>query len=312
MGRPALLEHAGPALPRWLDELLSDAPSSPIAVRSGNLTGSFRRRGGLSSTQVCISGVEELDILTFQQSVADAYRAIFDQLQREGIHPIRFWAFIPRLHADYGSGLDRYMAFNAGRFAAYSSWLGGSEAFSRSVPTGSAVGSASGAMALCCLASDSPGMPVENPRQVPAYRYSRRFGPLPPCFARATRVERGNEPPLLFVGGTASIRGEESMHAGSVELQTLETFRNLASVACSGLKRACPSEASTEAEESAFLQLFRELRIYHPIPEHRQSIVARVSEHFPGLRRIEAIPAELCRPELLVEIEGIAESPAGN
>ena len=27
---------------------------------------------------------------------------------------------------------------------------------------------------------------MENPRQTPSYRYSERYGPSPPCFARAT------------------------------------------------------------------------------------------------------------------------------
>ena len=39
-------------------------------------------------------------------------------------------------------------------------------------------------------------MPVENPRQIPAFRYSKRYGPIPPCFARATRIKTPTKSPV--------------------------------------------------------------------------------------------------------------------
>ena len=70
---------------------------------------------------------------------------------------------------------------------------------------------------------------MANPRQIAPYRYSKRFGPLPPCFARATVLpaEAGTARKIL-VGGTASIRGEESIYLDDIRLQTSETFHNLA------------------------------------------------------------------------------------
>ena len=49
------------------------------------------------------------------------------------------------------------------------------------------------------LSAASPGIAVENPRQIPSYRYARRYGPRPPCFARATllsasRAQSGTNP----------------------------------------------------------------------------------------------------------------------
>jgi chorismate lyase/3-hydroxybenzoate synthase len=249
-----------------------------------------------------------MDILTFQQSVADLYRLVLDQLR--GDHALRFWAFVPSIHADYGNGLDRYMAFNAGRFAAFSAWLGGRDAFSHSMPTASAVGSRSSELALHCLASRWPGRPVENPRQVPAYRYSRRFGPLPPCFARATLVRRQPfQSDLLLVGGTASIVGEDSQHQGEVLAQAEETFRNLASV----VRSACQgpdSSPESDGDLREWLSLFRQLRVYYRQSEHYSVLREQVEALFPGAARVEILPAELCRAELLVEIEGMAVLPA--
>ena len=83
-----------------------------------------------------------------------------------------------------GGGLDRYMVFNAGRFDGYAQWLCASDGFGRLLPTASAVGVISDDLVIYCLASDTRGTPVENPRQKPAYKYSQRYGPMPPCFSR--------------------------------------------------------------------------------------------------------------------------------
>ena len=81
--------------------------------------------------------------------------------------------------------------------------------------------------------------PLENPRQVPAYRYSRRYGLRPPCFARATKFES-----TLFIGGTASIIGEDSRHAAAIVAQTEETLSNLRALiaAATGFHPIMPCE----------------------------------------------------------------------
>lgn len=299
------------APPLWVEEHVGAGTPEPLPVSLQSATAEARTGEGFSLVSVRLSGVEGMDILSFQQSVTDAYRVVLDRIR--GQHPLRFWAFIPRIHAEYGNGQDRYMAFNAGRYAAFSSWLGGRDAFSRSVPTASAVGTRSGEFALFGLASRWPANPVENPRQVPAYRYSRRFGPLPPCFARATLVRREPElEDLLLVGGTASIAGEDSCHLGELVLQAAETFHNLASVVRSAWQGSGSPLGGSDADLWRRLSLFRELRVYFREAEHQQQILELVEAAFPGVARIEMLPAELCRTELLVEIEGMALSTPGS
>jgi chorismate lyase/3-hydroxybenzoate synthase len=191
------------------------------------------------------------------------------------------------------------MCFNAGRFAACSDWLGGPDTFDRLLATGSGVGHSGTDLVIHALAAAVPGTAVENPRQIPAYKYSRRFGPRPPCFARATvlREPGGDHPPLLLVGGTASIRGEESVHVGDLRGQTLETFENLAALV--------RSASGDDADPG--LGAFTDLRVYHFRDADRDAIAELVSQAFPALDRVEYARADLCRPELAVEIEGVAE-----
>jgi enamine deaminase RidA (YjgF/YER057c/UK114 family) len=209
---------------------------------------------------------------------------------------VRLWNHIPGIRRTNAQGLDRYMAFNAGRFAACSEWFGSPDAFDRLLPTASAVGHGGTDLVVHLLAADAPGTAVENPRQVPSYRYSRRFGPRPPCFARATTVrwEDDDRGPTVLVGGTASIRGEETMHRGDLPAQARETFDNLAALA-----RAAGADG---------LAAFESLRVYYVHQADRQTIERMTAEAFPHLADVEYVKADLCRPDLLVEIEGVARA----
>jgi chorismate lyase/3-hydroxybenzoate synthase len=254
-------------------------------------------------------GARGMDILTFQQRVVEAYRTVIAQLESTSpSHPVRFWAFVPGIHDDLGAGLDRYMAFNAGRYGAFSTRFGPETASGRSVPTASAVGVAGDQFVLYGLAADEPGLPIENPRQVPAYRYSRRFGPMPPCFSRATLLARPTHEPVLIVGGTASITGEESQHVGDLHRQANETFRNLASVVASAAGAKFP-EGTPSSALAPLLATFRDIRVYHPRAEDGPAIAALVRANFSSSCRVEVLQASLCRPELLIEIEGVAAPP---
>ena len=251
------------------------------------------------------NNARSLDFPGFQRRVTEAYETIFEQLEAGNAHcPVRFWAFVPGIHDDLGAELDRYMAFNAGRYAAFTARFGRPASFDVSVPTGSAVGIGGDTFSLYCAAADEPGSPVENPRQVSAYHYSRRFGPKPPCFARATLL-RGAGESLLLVGGTASITGEDSRHPGALDAQVHETFSNLASVVASATGRCLPENASAR-ETEALLHTFRELRVYYTSLANKDALLGLIRATFQSRCRLEWIQALLCRRELLVEIEGVA------
>jgi len=240
---------------------------------------------------------------TFEQLVFRVYQELAKELaMRRAHHPVRLWAFIPDIHFQTTSGLDRYKVFNAGRFAAFVDWFGGVEAL-RMVPAGTCVGWGESEFALYCLSSLSPGTPVGNPRQIPSYRYSKRYGPQPPCFARATRLHIQDEPLTLLVAGTASICGEDSLHESRVKEQTCETFRNLASVA-----RSAFGPRSSRIANEDVLEVYRFLRVYYSNPADLETITSLVIGRFRHAEEIEFVQATLCRPELLVEIEGLAKA----
>jgi chorismate lyase/3-hydroxybenzoate synthase len=146
---------------------------------------------------------------------------------------------------------------------------------------------------------------VDNPRQIKPYRYSPKYGPLPPCFARATALHRPDGVPLLLVGGTASIVGEESVHLADLERQTDETLTNLAIL----VDAAAGEPVREGADRTAALARYREIRVYYPDPGQLADLQALLKDAFPAVDRIEWVRADLCRAELRVEVEGVAESP---
>jgi hypothetical protein len=155
-------------------------------------------------------------------------------------------------------------------------------------------------------------------------------------------------PDLLLVGGTASVRGEDSVHADDLIAQCRETFVNLAALVAAAQGQSAPTlklspslklpssldpgrslnpapslKPSPRRKPSLSLKpalaprlslnpptplaAFRELRVYHPDPADETRIIWMIRENFPALSRLELLPADLCRAELLVEIEGVAE-----
>ena len=292
-------------VPGWVAELLGPARLdfdnqrglSPLRVQAG---------ARFCHVSTGFGNARAMDILTFQQRVVESYQSVFQTLSAQAAsYPVRFWAFVPGIHDDLGAGLDRYMAFNAGRYGAYAGRFGRTTALDSLVPTASAVGIPGNDFVLHCLAADEPGLPVDNPRQIPAYRYSRRFGPMPPCFARATLLRGHTDEPLLLVGGTASITGEESQHINDLDEQTRETLLNLASVVACSAGSMLPESILSE-RLAPLLAAFQELRVYYTRPGDRPAILQLVRSRFPSLRGAQLHQASLCRQELLIEIEGLA------
>jgi chorismate lyase/3-hydroxybenzoate synthase len=234
----------------------------------------------------------------FEHRSADAYRQVRRAV--DALHPVRFWNYIPGIHEPMDARRDRYMVFNAGRFAALSEWFGGPHALAGRLPAASGVGHAGHDLEIHCLAFERAGQAVENPRQIPAFRYSQRYGPLPPCFARATVVSHPTDGrPLLLAAGTASIRGEQSIHQGDLASQLDETAANL--------RALLAAAESTQHSNADALHAFTDLCVYHVRREDADVIRAAVRETFGTAAKLQIVQADICRADLLVEIEGIAE-----
>jgi chorismate lyase/3-hydroxybenzoate synthase len=199
-------------------------------------------------------------------------------------HLLRTWNVVPAINRVEG-GLERYRSFCRGRAEAFEAHHG--RGFEPLLPASSAVGSAGGALAMWFLAGREPGVHRENPRQVSAYAYPPRYGPRSPSFARATRCPPGAAGGRLLLSGTASIVGHRSLHPLDVDRQLEETLRNLVHLLDAG-------------DELSSLRVY--VRRAGDAGRVRAAIEARVGRELPAVY----LRADICREELLVEVEGVA------
>lgn len=285
--------------PAWVRNLLGDGATAAERIVHEGLRVDVADGGRLAFVQVVLPDALGLDTRSFERRVFQVYGVLREQLERRrACFPLRFWNYIPGIHGPAHDGMDRYQVFNAGRFAAFSEWYR-TKSFGPRMIAASGVGHRAPDFVVQALAGERPGKGLENPRQRAAYRYSKRYGPLPPCFARATVVDDPAGDGLgrrMIVAGTASVVAEDSVHQGDLEKQLAETCTNL----------ECLIAAADPGDDRRLLSRFRELRAYVVDEASQAPLVSGIASRFPSLERLELMPADLCRADLLVEIEGVA------
>jgi chorismate lyase / 3-hydroxybenzoate synthase len=229
---------------------------------------------------------------TFEQKTIDAYRRLFAAIDALGYpHLLRIWHYLPDIHLDEQC-LERYKRFSLGRHEAF---IAAGRNIPADAPAASAVGKRTPGMAMVALAGRAPGTPVENPRQVSAYSYPQRYGPRGPTFSRALSVNlQGTR--WLLISGTASIVGHRSLHPGDVAAQADETIRNL---------RALIAEAQSRDLAGASAGTGLLLKVYLRQTDSRPVVEAKLRAAFPGAAAVVWLQADICREELLLEIEAV-------
>ncbi len=228
-----------------------------------------------------------------QLASQSAYEQIFTLLESLDFpFVLRFWNYMADING-ISHKLERYRQFNLGRqqaFAAKEKERAGN------VPAACALGTTSGPLTIAFLAARIPSQPIENPRQISAYDYPAQYGPRSPLFSRASVAAIGDTS-LLFLSGTASIVGHTTLHAGDVTAQTEESLTNVEAVldeTCRKTGRQC---------ELGSLDYIVYIRHPADLPKVKTVVERRIGPH----AKAAYLQADICRADLLVEIEGSAE-----
>jgi chorismate lyase/3-hydroxybenzoate synthase len=201
-------------------------------------------------------------------------------------HLLRSWNYFPHINTGLGDS-ERYRQFCIGRADAFRAAGVERDTF----PAGTAIGTHDGTlMQVVMLAGRSPARMIENSRQTSAYQYPRRYGPVSPSFARASRFETLHAQ-QLFVSGTASIVESESCHIGDVQKQLDETLKNI---------HVLLDNTATTQDSSLIAPLFR---IYLRHDADTVELAQRIREEFGQNSRTLFLRSDICRAELDIEIE---------
>ncbi|MGN7726915.1 pteridine-dependent deoxygenase [Luteimonas sp. 22616] len=206
-------------------------------------------------------------------------------------HLLRVWNYLDAITLGEGDA-ERYREFCVGR----AQGLGDFEA--HNLPAATAIGRCDDArvVQVYWLAARTPGTPVENPRQVSAYRYPRQYGPQQPSFARAMLPPPGSAMPLLL-SGTASVVGHATAHEGELLAQLDETFNNFDALL--GAARARQSELPAQFGPGTRLKVY--VRDRDDMAIVADALDRRLGDSVPRV----LLHAAICRRELAVEIDGV-------
>ena len=211
-----------------------------------------------------------------------AYESVLSVMTEQGFtYPFRFWNYLPAINE--GTGDDElYKKFCTGRLKAFEN-AGLTPA---NFPAASALGHHSDGAVVYLFASNQPPQHFKNTKQVNAYEYPRQYGISSPSFARATALTLSNVN-YLFISGTASITGHQTLGENDLEKQLEVTQSNIEHL----LTNANPENLSLST-----------FKVYVRYPADVAFTRSWLEARYPEVEMLFTI-ADICRKELLVEIE---------
>lgn len=234
--------------------------------------------------------------------------AVFNQIEdiliRENfkINSIfRQWNYIEHICVCDGEN-QHYQDFNdsRSRFYAKADWSSG-------YPAATGIGTEHGGIMVEFIALQEEGLvnvALDNPLQIAAHKYSQDvlLGAEDPClkqrstpkFERA-RVLGLHDQLIVYISGTAAIRGETSLIADDITEQTHATMQNIDYLISNDNYRG-----------ESISRGYKMLRIYVKNSSHLEEVRNYMKVNYPEPIKIY-ICADICRDELLIEVEGIAE-----
>jgi len=218
---------------------------------------------------------------------------------------VRQWNYIERI-IDFTDNSQHYQIFNDVRSNFY-----GSSTFPHGYPAATGIGMSFYGIILEFLAFKPAGevqiIPIQSPVQTNAHQYSpqvlssNQYTHIS-CIRSTPKFERakaviGPDGGILFVSGTAAIKGELSASQYDAAMQTRLTLQNIDNLI-----------SHDNLERNGIQRCYKAkpllMRVYVKNPEDIRAIKSIVDEyaiHVPILY----LQADICRPELLVEIEGV-------
>lgn len=245
------------------------------------------------------------DSMTMQSE--EIFQKIETILSKESMYHhevVRQWNYLGKITA-LDHGIQNYQAFNdvRDRFYAKTNW----EKYG--YPAATAVGMEINGLIVSLIAvsceSSLKIIPLDNPLQIAPKHYSPSLLPgqavydskATPKFERAKIIQNGSAV-YCFISGTAAIRGEQSMKKMDAALQTRQAIENI-------LYLISPENMRNHGFHHKADMKMKSIRVYIKKNESFDIVKTEVEKVWPRIADIY-LQADICRSELLVEIEGSA------
>jgi enamine deaminase RidA (YjgF/YER057c/UK114 family) len=240
-------------------------------------------------------------------SFLDQSKEVFARIEKILTHEnfaiksiVRQWNYIENI-TRFDGDHQHYQDFNDSRshFYAKTKWDSG-------YPAATGIGTQYGGVMVELIAFTGEAFidqALDNPLQVSPHKYSQQvlLGAKDEALDRRTtpKFERGRvlglqDTQTIFISGTAAIRGEHSLVSDDVTEQTRMTMANIDHLIS---PQNCPLENASRVYEI--------LRIYVKEYDHMEGVSKYMEANYPEVKKIY-LHADICRDELLLEIEGYA------
>lgn len=208
---------------------------------------------------------------------------------------VRQWNYIDHI-TSVSEGIQNYQLFNDARSDFYET-----TEWSNGYPAATGIGCDSGGVMVVVYAIKGfkgVGKPIDNPLQIPAHKYSGKVLASGKEAVRTTpKFERGRLlGNIVFVSGTAAIKGENSEFSDDARVQAKEAIDVVEHL-------VAPSNISKDCVNFRFDLL----RVYVRRPQDMEVIQNIFKAHFRDIPTHFLI-ADICRPELLLELEGVGRA----
>lgn len=292
-GGVGIPEVAGPVIAVPLPSLNEESPielwRSSVPVKTGRRDGMHYAVNGEALFGAC--ALEEPAGTRFDHLTEEVYENILLLIQEQGYpYLLRTWNYYGDIGETQGE-LGRYQLFCIGRHRAFARLYGGVDS---GYPAATVIGTRQPGVSVHFLAARTPGLPVENPRQVSAFRYPPEYGPVSPSFSRAMAKTWGRQA-HFYVSGTASIVGHATAHAHDADRQLEEILSNL---------RALRGQAQS-ASGKPFASAGAYYKVYLREREAFARTCARLRDALGAEASVIYLLGDPCRRDLCVELEAL-------
>ncbi|HSH20442.1 MAG TPA: hypothetical protein VLA03_08305 [Draconibacterium sp.] len=225
-------------------------------------------------------------------------RDIFNKFRFSVSSIVRQWNYLEDILGFDGQE-QRYQEFNNARTNFYGN------AFEKNgYPAATGIGMKQGGIIIEFVAINSnacKSVPINNPSQIAAHSYSEKVLEGEGCVLKTTpKFERArylelHHKKLIFISGTASIVGEKTVGVGDPAEQTEFTISNI--------KQLYSTQVLSNISDKKIIPKYGHARVYLKNRKDFSVIKRTFKSHF-GKLPVVYIIADICRKDLLVEIEG--------
>ncbi len=211
---------------------------------------------------------------------------------------VRQWNYLEDI-LGFDGHEQRYQEFNNARTTVY-----GNVFEKTGYPAATGIGMNQGGIIIEFIAIQSPQLktaPINNPSQIAAHTYSQDVLAGDGCVLKTTpKFERARYlemfgGKMIFISGTAAIVGEKTVGAGNPAEQTEVTIGNI--------KQLYSKEILEKISCDPLNPKYGHARVYVKDRKDFAVIKRTFKSHFGNLPVVYII-ADICRKDLLVEIEG--------